>query len=130
MPGGEPPAYTAGMDAPDRTGPGPLTDSAWFWGLAFSLTALFAIGLIAPKFAIRQRQVEGRFLGRQAAADARVRRAAGLPAADLAEGARDRDEVQQDRIVPLWTLASGAAAAAAGSACMLWRERRRPQISR
>lgn len=118
------------MHHPDRAGLGPLTDSAWFWGLVFSLTALVAIGLIAPKFAIRQRQVEGRFLGRQAAADARARRAAGLPADDLAEGARDRDEVQQERIVPLWTLATAAAVAAAGSGCMLWRERRRPPVSR
>jgi hypothetical protein len=118
------------MESPVRTPSRPLTDSGWFWGLVFSLTALAGIGLIAPKFAIRQRQVEGRFLGRQAAADARARRAAGLPAEDLAEGARDRDEVQQDRIVPLWTLAGGAAAAAAGCGCMLWRERRRPPVSR
>ena len=118
------------MDQSDRAGRGPLTDSAWFWGLVFSLTALAAIGLIAPKFAIRQRQVEGRFLGRQTAADERARRAAGLPPQDLAEQARDRDEVQQERIVPLWTLASGAAAAAVGSALMLWRERRQSTVSR
>jgi hypothetical protein len=32
--------------------------------------------------------------------------------------------------VPLWTLAGGAALAAAGSAFLLWRERRRPPVSR
>jgi hypothetical protein len=118
------------MDKPDRPGRGPLTDSGWFWGLVFSLAAIFAIGLIAPRFAIRQRQVEGRFLGRQTMADERSRRAAGLAARDLAEQARDRDEVQQGRIVPLWTLAGGAAVAAVGCGMMLWRERSRPAVSR
>ncbi|MFN9370107.1 MAG: hypothetical protein ACK6CT_15305, partial [Planctomycetia bacterium] len=109
---------------------GPLTDSPWFWALVFTLTALVAIGLIAPKFVVRQRQVEGRYLGRQALADERARRAAGLPPVDLAEQARDRELVQQERIVPLWTRASGAALAAAGAAWMLWRERRAPPLSR
>lgn len=103
----------------------PLTDSPWFWGLLFALMAFAGIGLIAPKFDVRQRQVEGRFLGRRAAADERVRRLAGLDAIDLADSARDRDEVQPGRIVPLWTLALGAAAAAAACGTMLWRERRR-----
>lgn len=103
----------------------PLTDSPWFWGLLFALMAFAGIGLIAPKFDIRQRQVEGRFLGRQAAADERVRRSAGLEPVDLADTARDRDEVQPDRIVPLWTLALGSGSAAAACGVMLWRERRR-----
>ena len=55
-----------------------LTDSPWFWGLTFSVMALVGIGLIAPKFDKRQRQVEGRFLGRQQSAIERERRAAGL----------------------------------------------------
>ena len=45
-----------------------VVDSPWFWATAFSLMALVGIGLIAPKFDARQRQVEGRFLGRQQAA--------------------------------------------------------------
>jgi hypothetical protein len=103
-----------------------LPDSPWFWGLLFSLMALAGIGLIAPKFDVRQRQVEGRFLGRQAAADERTRRSAGLEPVDLADSARDREQAQPGRIVPLWTLAVGAAAAAAACGAMLWRERRRP----
>lgn len=102
-----------------------VTDSPWFWGLLFALMALAGIGLIAPKFDIRQRQVEGRFLGRQAAADERVRRSAGLEPVDLADSARDRAEVQPGRIVPLWTLALGSASAAAACGAMLWLERRR-----
>jgi len=100
-----------------------LTDSPWFWALAFSLTALLGIGIIAPKFDRRQRQIEGRFLGRQQAAMERARRAAGQPAIDLAEEALDREVVAQKRIVPLWTLAAVAAAAASASAIMLGRER-------
>jgi hypothetical protein len=107
-----------------------LTDSPWFWALLFSLMALVGLGLIAPKFDVRQRQVEGRFLGRQEAAIERQRRAAGLPPVDLADEARDREVVAPRRIVPLWTLGAAAAAAAAGSAIMLARERRAAPGSR
>ena len=103
----------------------PLTDSPWFWGLVFSAMALVGIGLIAPKFDVRQRQVEGRYLGRDAAAQERARRSAGLDPIDLAESARDREEAQPDRIVPLWTLVLGSATAAAACGVMLWRERSR-----
>ena len=101
-----------------------LADSPWFWGLLFAVMALAGGLLIAPKFDLRQRQVEGRFLGRQAAAIERERRVAGLEPVDLAAEARDRDEVQAERIVPLWTLMATAAAAAVGCGAMLWRERR------
>ena len=96
--------------------------SPWFWTLLFSLMALVGLGLIAPKFDVRQRQIEGRFLGRQQAAEERARRAAGLAPVDLAEQARDREAVAPKRIVPLWTLATLAAVAASGSAVMLRRE--------
>ena len=85
----------------------------------FSAMALVGIAVIAPKFDRRQRQVEGRFLGRQEAAIERQRRSAGLPAIDLADTAREPDQKPRERIVPLWTLASLAAAAALGSAAML-----------
>jgi len=102
-----------------------VTDSGWFWAVAFSLMALVGIGLIAAKFDVRQRQIEGRFLGRQQAAQERARRAAGLPPIDLAAEARDREAVASGRIVPLWTLATAAGLAAAVSAIMLRRELRR-----
>ena len=118
---------------PDRHEPLRITDSGWFWATAFSLMALVGIGLIGPKFDVRQRQIEGRFLGRQQAAIERSRRAAGLPPVDLAEQARDRAAAQPGRIVPLWTLAAAASLAVVGSAAMLWRECRRgpqPMIDR
>ncbi|MDA0255889.1 MAG: hypothetical protein O3C39_12175 [Planctomycetota bacterium] len=104
----------------------PLTDSGWFWALLFSLMSLVGIALIGPKWDWRQRQLEGRFVGRQQAAIERQRRAAGLEAVDLAETAAEREAVVPERIVPAWTLPTLAAVAAAGSAVMLWRERRSP----
>jgi hypothetical protein len=103
--------------------PPPLTDSGWFWALMFSLMSLAAIALIGPKWDWRQRQLEGRYLGREQTAAERRRRAEGLAPVDLAETVADRDAVAPGRIVPAWTLVTLAAAAAAGSAVMLWRER-------
>jgi hypothetical protein len=59
------------MNAASEDRPHGLTDSHWFWGQLFSVMALAGTLLIAPKFDVRQRQVEGRFLGRQAAATER-----------------------------------------------------------
>ena len=102
----------------------PVTDSLWLWAGLFSLMALIGLLAIAGKFDVRQRQLEGRFLGRQQAAEERQRRAAGLPETDLAASARERAEVSPGRIVPTWTLAALAAAGAAISFLMLARERR------
>ncbi len=101
------------------------SDSPWFWGLLFSLMALIGLGLIGPKFDVRQRQVEGRFLGRRQAAIERWRRQAGLPEVDLAAEAVERSVAAPDRIVPLWTLGTAATAAAIGCGFMLRREWRR-----
>lgn len=107
-----------------------ITDSPWLWAFAFSLMALVGMGLIGPKFDVRQRQIEGRFLGREQSARERERRAAGLAPVDLAAEARDREAVAPRRIVPLWTLVAVAATAAAGSGFMLWRELRANRVSR
>jgi hypothetical protein len=99
-----------------------ITDSPWFWGLLFALVGLVGMGLIAPKYAVRQRQIESRYLGRQQAAEERARRQAGLPAIDLADSASSREEVAPRQIVPLWTLATGAALAALACGTMLLKE--------
>ena len=110
------------MHTPAPFQPYRINDSPWFWGLLFALVGLVGIGLIAPKYAVRQRQIESRYLGRQQAAEERARRQAGLPARDLADSAAPRDEVAPRPIVPLWTLASGAALAALACGTMLMRE--------
>jgi len=107
----------------------PLTDSGWFWALLFSLMGLVGIALIAPKWDWRQRQLESRYLGREEAALERQRRAAGLEPVDLADSAAAPEQAAPGRIVPAWTLVAVAAAATAGSAAMLWRERRTGPVS-
>lgn len=109
------------MEHPERPR---LTDSGWFWATVFSAMSLAGIGLIAGKFDVRQRQVEGRFLGRQKAAEERARRSAGLPPVDLAVAAEEQTVAAPERIVPLWTLATAAAVATALSAAMLARDLR------
>lgn len=110
------------MDQPVRPR---ITDSGWFWATTFSAMALAGILLISGKFDVRQRQVEGRFLGRQKAAGERARRSAGLPPVDLADAAEDREVAAPARIVPLWTLATAALLATVFSAGMLARDLRR-----
>lgn len=105
---------------------GPLTDSGWFWAAVFSAMALAGIVVIGPKWDWRQRQLEGRFLGRQEAALERQRRGAGLAPVDLADTAIDREAATPGRIVPQWTLVMLAAAGLGVSIAMLWRERREP----
>lgn len=114
---------------PQAVAPFRPTDSPWFWGVLFSLMALAGMALVSPKYAVRQRQIEGRFRGREQAHVERMRRAAGLAETDLAESAVDAEEAPPRRIVPLSSLAILPAAAAATSAVMLVRElraRRRP----
>jgi hypothetical protein len=89
--------------------------------------AVIGLAVIGPKWDWRQRQLEGRFLGRQEAAVERERRAAGLSPVDLADAAIDREVAAPGRIVPQWTLLTLAVAGLVGSCGMLWRERRRPE---
>jgi hypothetical protein len=104
-----------------------LTDSPWFWLLVFSLFALVGIAVISPKYDRRQGQIEGRFLGREQAAAERARRAAGLPAKDLAAEAGEPAMTAMTpgrRLIPLWPVMIAVAGVAAASAAMLVRERR------
>ena len=107
-----------------------LIDSPWLWGLMFSLMALVGLGLIRPKFDVRQRQIEGRFIGRQQSSIERWRRQSGLEEIDLAESALDPSAVKSKRIVPLWTLASAATVSACGCGYMLYREWRKKENTR
>ena len=99
-----------------------LIDSPWLWGLMFSFMALVGLGLIRPKFDVRQSQIEGRFIGRSQSTVERWRRQSGLEEIDLADSAVDPSTVKPKRIVPLWTLASAATVSICGCGYMLYRE--------
>ena len=107
-----------------------LIDSPWLWGLMFSLMALVGLGLIRPKFDVRQSQIEGRFLGRRQSTVERWRRQSGLEKIDLADSAVDPSTVKPKRIVPLWTLASAATVSVCGCGYMLYREWRKKENAR
>ena len=102
-----------------------IIDSPWLWGLMFSLMALVGLGLIRPKFDVRQSQLEGRFIGRRQSSIERWRRQSGLEEIDLADSAVDPSRVKSKRIVPLWTLASAATCSVCGCGYMLYREWRK-----
>ena len=106
-----------------------LIDSPWLWGLMFSFMALVGLGLIRPKFDVRQSQIEGRFIGRRQSSVERWRRQSGLEEIDLADSAVDTSLVKPKRIVPLWTLASAATVSILGCGYMLYREWRKPENS-
>ena len=57
-------AYNCGMSPRQQS----ATDSPWFWAYLFAVAGLIALGLIGPKFAARQAQIEREFQGRQRAA--------------------------------------------------------------
>lgn len=42
-----------------------MTDSPWFWAYLFCTAALLALALAAPKYSLRQAQLEREFLARQ-----------------------------------------------------------------
>ncbi len=46
----------------------PATDSPWFWVCMFATAALIGLAAIAPKYTLRQAQIEREFQGRQRAA--------------------------------------------------------------
>ena len=107
-----------------------LIDSPWLWGLMFSFMALVGLGLIRPKFDVRQSQIEGRFIGRRQSTVERWRRQSGLEEIDLADSAIDPSTVKPKRIVPLWTLASAATVSICGCGYMLYREWRKKESYR
>jgi hypothetical protein len=85
----------------------PVTDSPWFWVLAFSLMALLALMVIGPKYSRRQAGMELKYQARERIAE---EQAAGNNSASEARSKRvaDRRELASpaDTLVPLWPLAA------------------------
>jgi hypothetical protein len=97
----------------------PLTDSPWFWVLAFSLMALVALAAMSGKYGRRQSTLERQY-------QARDRVAAGETGPTAAGGDTGRRPYAMpgQTLVPLWPLASLGHDALV-SRVMLWRSRRR-----
>lgn len=82
-----------------------ITDSPWYWVLAFSLMALLALVVIGPKYGKRQSAMERKYQARQRVAD-------GVKARNNSDD-DSRSETLSDRrqfassgntLVPLWPL--------------------------
>jgi hypothetical protein len=111
------------MEADPRA---PVTDSPWFWVLAFSLMALLALVAIGTKYGRRQTRLELQYQARERIAERRA--AANNSPAD----ARRNDQTGQrefaspgDNLIPLWPLAVVLFLVAIFSAIMLSRGRGR-----
>jgi hypothetical protein len=87
-----------------------LTDSPWFWLLAFANAALLGVALIGPKYNVRQGAVERRYEARREIAG----RALGQPASETPPDNTASDDARPDEnsprdnsahIVPLLPLA-------------------------
>jgi hypothetical protein len=102
----------------------PLTDSPWFWVLAFSLMALLALGAIGGKYGRRQTRLELQYQARERVAERRA--AENNPAA--AERINDQATRRAfaspgDNLIPLWPLAAILVLISIFSAVMLGRAR-------
>ena len=84
-----------------------ITDSPWYWVVAFSLMALLALVVIGPKYGRRQSALERKYQARERIEDAREARnnSVGDPRTDEL-AARRRFATPGDTLVPLWPLAA------------------------
>jgi len=116
----------------------PITDSVWFFVLAFSLMALLALAVVfaSGKYGKRQATIERQFQARQRVAEglvldersnAKVVDANKIDAARRTEdGPTARPYSSSDRtLLPLWPLAVLLAASSLVAAMMLWRDIRK-----
>jgi hypothetical protein len=107
----------------------PLTDSPWFWALAFSLTALAALAVLVFSgwYGKRQTRLERQY-------QARYRVAEKLTAENNPAGSERTDDTETRRpfatpgnnLITLWPLAVLLGIVAAVAAAMLYRGRGRP----
>jgi hypothetical protein len=104
-----------------------LTDSPWFWVLAFSLMALLALVAIGTKYGRWQTRLELQYQARDRIAERRA--AANNPQSEeRIDKTTDRRDFASpgNNLIPLWPLAAILFIIAVFSAGMLGRGRRRP----
>lgn len=104
----------------------PVTDSPWFWVLAFSLMALLALVAIGAKYGRRQTRLELQYQARERTAERRA--AANNSPANARSDDRTRREFASpgENLIPLWPLAVVLFLVSIFSAIMLGRGRGRP----
>jgi hypothetical protein len=104
-----------------------ITDSPWFWVLAFSLMALLAVVVISGKYGRRQANIERQYQARERIAEDLV---AANNQADVArldgEGPRREFATPANELIPLWPLAAILVVVAIIAGAMLCRCRGRP----
>jgi hypothetical protein len=101
----------------------PITDSPWFWVLAFAGMALAALLAIGPKYGGRQARLERVYQARERLSGRF--NSANAPAAGTGEQPARRELASEDQtLVPLWPLALLVSCVAIVAAIMLYRGRR------
>jgi hypothetical protein len=110
-------------DDPASNAPRPaITDSPWFWAMAFCAASLVFLLVISPRYAARQRRLEMQY---QAHQERYRRQVEGEPAAQ-GEGQEGTaaPPAPGELIIPLWPLLGLFAVLLAFTGAMLRRERR------
>jgi len=99
-----------------------ITDSPWFWALAFCAACFIFLLVISPRYAARQRRLEMQY---QAHQERYRRQVEGEPSAQ-SEGQEGTvaPPAPGELIIPLWPLLGLFAALLAFTGAMLRRERR------
>jgi hypothetical protein len=97
----------------------PITDSPWFWLLAFSGVALIALVTISGQYGKRQARLERQYQARERIAEGAVGDGA------TSDPARREYASPDNTLVPLWPLAIPLVGVAGFAAVMLRRQVRR-----
>ena len=111
----------------NKNGDAGLTDSPWFWVLAFSLMALLALVAIGGKYGRRQTRLELQYQARERIAERRADENNPAAAGRSENGASRRDfAAPGENLIPLWPLAAVLVIISVFSCAMLCRGRGRP----
>jgi hypothetical protein len=103
----------------------PVTDSPWFWLLAFSLMALLALVAIGGKYSRRQANIERQYQARERVAEKLTaeNNPSALGRIDVANGGRPYARPATG-LIPIWPLAVLLGLVSLAAAVMLYRARR------
>jgi hypothetical protein len=103
----------------------PITDSPWFWVLAFALVGLLALAVMSPKYGRRQANIERQYQARERVAE-RITAENNPDAIQRIDNleARQPYVTTSEKLIPIWPLAVLLALVSIVAAVMLWRSSR------